>query len=389
MKPLPGPSLRVRSIAAAIVLALGLGWGLWRTPAPGLAQEGGGLNSSPCRLQTRLELDNKLVCPLQAVTLTLHISASCPREADGWQSQVVALTLEPRLAADLRGAPLPQGAEHPASDDPNGLLQLGPLPPEGLSLPLRVLALRSGLYPLGQEMRLRLRDDRGRGAEASVAEPVMLAVSPCAYGGQDRVRRLYLPLAQRPACQRSVQAADIVLAIDRSTSMGAGGLALTLEQAADFIQNVDLQRDRVALLAFDTRAELASGLTGDRTLLLAALRGIRPGRLTALDRALDAGALVLGPGGGGRRRVLALVSDGHQTGLGDEDAVRAAAARARRQGIRILTLAVEGGDVAPNWALLRDLSESPSLAVRVRGSDDPSQISQAFRDLAELAGCGD
>lgn len=388
MKASPGPSLRVRSIAAAILLALGLGWGLESLPVS-RAQENGGPGGSPCRLQTRLELDNKLVCPLQAVTLTLHVSASCPQEGDGWQSRVEALTLEPRLAADLRGAPLPQGGTQPGDDDPNGLLQLGPLSSEGLSLPFRVLALRSGLYPLGQGMRLRLRDDRGRSAEATVAEPVELAVSPCAYGGQDRVRRLYLPLVHRPACLRSAQAADIVLAIDRSTSMGAGGLSLTLEQAADFIQNVDLERDRVALLAFDIRAELVTGLTKDRALLLTALRGVRPGRLTALDRALDEGAAVLGPGGAGRRRVLALVSDGHQTGLGDEDAVRAAAARARRQGIRILTLAVEGGVVAPNWALLRELSESPSLAVRVRGGDDPGQISQAFRDLAELAGCGD
>lgn len=387
MKVSPRPSLRVRSIAAAILLALGLGWGLGRLPA-GLAQEGGSPAGSPCRLLTRLELDNKLVCPLQAVTLTLHVSSSCPREADGGQSQVVALTLEPRLGLDLRGAPVPQAGSLPNDADPSGLLQLGPLPPEGLSLPIRVLALRSGLYSLGQDMRLRLRDDRGREADARIAEPAVLAVNPCSYGGQERVRRLYLPWAGRPACQHSEQAADIVLAIDRSTSMGSSGLALTLEQAVSFVQNVNLERDRVALLAFDTRADLVSGLTADRALLLAALRGIRPGRLTALDRALDAGAAVLGPAQG-RRRVLALVSDGHQTGLGDEDEVRAAASRARRQGIRILTLAVEGGEVAPNWALLRDLSESPSRTVRVRGGDDPSQLSQAFRDLAELSGCED
>ncbi len=387
MKVSPRPSLRVRSIAAAILLALGLGWGLGRLPA-GLAQEGSSPAGSPCRLLTRLELDNKLVCPLQAVTLTLHVSSSCPREADGGQSQVVALTLEPRLGSDLRGAPVPQAGSLPNDADPSGLLQLGPLPPEGLSLPIRVLALRSGLYSLGQDMRLRLRDDRGREADARIAEPAVLAVNPCSYGGQERVRRLYLPWAGRPACQHSEQAADIVLAIDRSTSMGSSGLALTLEQAVSFVQNVNLERDRVALLAFDTRADLVSGLTADRALLLAALRGIRPGRLTALDRALDAGAAVLGPAQG-RRRVLALVSDGHQTGLGDEDEVRAAASRARRQGIRILTLAVEGGEVAPNWALLRDLSESPSRTVRVRGGDDPSQLSQAFRDLAELSGCED
>lgn len=389
MKALPHPSLRVRSIAAAILLALGLGWGLGRLPA-GLAQEGSSPAGSPCRLQTRLELDNKLVCPLQAVTLTLHVSSSCPREADGGQSQVVALTLEPRLGMDLRGAPVPQAGSLPNDADPSGLLQFGPLPPEGLSLPFRVMALRSGLFSLGQDMRLRLRDDRGRTAEAGIAEPAVLAVNPCSYGGQERVRRLYLPWAGRPACQHSEQAADIVLAIDRSTSMGSSGLALTLEQAASFVQNVNLERDRVALLAFDARAELVSGLTADRPLLLAALRGVRPGRLTALDRALEAGAAVLGPAAGqGRRRVLALVSDGHQTGLGDEDQVRTAASRARRQGIRILTLAVEGGEVDPNWALLRDLSESPSRTVRVRGGDDPSQLSQAFRDLAELSGCED
>ncbi len=340
---------------------------------------------SPCRLDVRLDLSNKLACPLDTVTLTLSIQASCPMEADGRRSEVVGVELENPLAANLRGSSGTLGGE----GESEGIHSLGPVPGEGLQWQLRLLALRSGVYPVGQDMRLRLRDDRGRSAEASVRDSIDLVVNPCGYGGEDRLRQVFLPLAQHPRCQVSQEAADIVLAIDRSTSMGRTGVAMTLSQARSFIESVNLERDRVALLAFDREPQLISGLTQDRALLLAALQGVGPGRLTAIDRAIEAGMGILGAGGDGRRRVLALVSDGHQTGLGDEAAVRAAALRARRSGIRILTLAVDGEDVDPNWKLLRDLTENASRSIRLNSGADEASLSRAYRELAELSGCLD
>lgn len=378
--------LRFRRPATAALASLGLGLGLvllLDLNGP-LARAQGLPSPSPCRLDVHLELSDKLACPLDSVTFTLQLRAACPLEADGSRSEVVEVLLDNPLTANLRG----NGWSLTGDSEADSARHLGPVPGEGLSWRQRLFALRSGVYRVGEGLRLQLRDAKGRTAEAIVSEPLELVVNPCGYGGQDRKRQLYLPMVQRPRCAVSTQAADIVLAIDRSTSMGQAGLALTLEQARSFIESVDLDRDRVAILAFDREPTLVSGLTEDRALLLAALRGIGPGRLTAIDRAIDAGIGVLGPGGNGRRRVLALVSDGHQTGLGDEAAVRAAALRARRSGIRILTLAVDGEDVDPNWALLRDLTESASRSVRVRGGD-ASQLSQAFRDLAELSGCGD
>lgn len=378
--------LRFRRPATAALASLGLGLGLGLLAAVDgpVARAQGGPMTSPCRLELHLELSDKLACPLDSVTFTLQLRAACPLEADGSRSEVVEVLLDSPLTGNLRG----NGWSLAGDGEADGARHLGPVPDEGLLWRQRLFALRSGVYQVGAGLRLELRDDKGRSAEAFVSEPVELVVNPCGYGGPDRKRQLYLPWVQRPRCAVSAQAADIVLAIDRSTSMGQAGLALTLEQARSFIESVDLERDRVAILAFDREPTLVSGLTEDRLLLLAALRAVVPGRLTAIDRAIDASIGVLGPGGNSRRRVLALVSDGHQTGLGDEAAVRAAALRARRSGIRILTLAVDGKDVDPNWALLRDLTESASRSVRVRGGD-ASLLSQAFRDLAELSGCGD
>jgi|GEM_PF-6993271 len=379
------PRVERLAITALSSLALLAGLGLSMGSDAGRLQAQEISAPSPCRLETRLELSDKLACPLGTVTLTLSIQAACPMEADGSRSEVVGVELQNPLAANLRGNSETLAGETETA----GIHHLGPVPGAGLRWQLRLFALKSGVYPVGKDMRLRLLDARGRTADAAIAEPVTLVVNPCGDEGQDRLRQVFLPLVQRPRCQVSTEAADIVLAIDRSTSMGPEGVAMTLLQARSFIESVNLDRDRVALLAFDREPLLISGLTQDRAVLLSALHGVSPGHLTAIDRAIEAGIGILGPVGKGRRRVLALVSDGHQTGLGDETAVRAAALRARRAGIRILTLAVDGADVDPNWALLRDLTENPSRSIRLNGRDDVSSLSQAYRELAELSGCSD
>ncbi len=171
--------LRFRRPATAALASLGLGLGLGLLPAlDGPLARAQGLSSpSPCRLDVRLELSDKLACPLDSVTFTLQLRAACPLEADGRRSEVVEVLLDNPLTANLRG----NGWSLTGDSEADSARHLGPVPGDGLSWRQRLFALRSGVYRVGEGLRLQLRDDKGRTAEAIVSEPLELVVNPCGY----------------------------------------------------------------------------------------------------------------------------------------------------------------------------------------------------------------
>jgi hypothetical protein len=83
----------------------------------------------------------------------------------------------------------------------------------------------------------------------------------------------------------------------------------------------------------------------------------------------------------GRRRVLALVTDGVQTGPVGPEAVVDTARDARARGVFIVTLALGR---APNRPLLSAISSGSPDTI---GATDAAELAQAFRDLAGATLC--
>ncbi|MCE7938436.1 MAG: VWA domain-containing protein, partial [Chloroflexi bacterium CFX6] len=85
-------------------------------------------------------------------------------------------------------------------------------------------------------------------------------------------RYAYLPQLWKNACVPSTRAADVVLALDSSSSMTGEKLAQAVYAGKRFVGLLDLRADRAAVVAFDADARVLQPLTRDRA---------------ALDRALD------------------------------------------------------------------------------------------------------
>jgi Mg-chelatase subunit ChlD len=166
-----------------------------------------------------------------------------------------------------------------------------------------------------------------------------------------RPRGLYLPvLVKDEVCEVEEEHADVVLAIDASTSMlgegGGGRTKLGAAQAAvrEFIGLMDLSRDQAGVIAFNSSARLLQGLTGERRLLESGLGRIEVGVGTRLDLAVEAGEaeLLSVRRRGGNAGVLIVLTDGRVTGVEPGVAVEAAG-RAKGAGLRVITIGL-GGD---------------------------------------------
>ncbi len=349
----------------------------------GLRVSGQEVPTSPCLASARIEASPKLVCPLEPVDLRLELRASCPEEAGGpaeVRSLHIAWSLpDGILPADSAGG----GSVGPPAATAPLTWRFDRPPTSGITVNHTVRPIRPGNYALGTRLQVRIEDSLGRVVTHLVAagdDRASLSVSgPCAPG---KGASLFLPRVSQPRCEPSPQAADIVLLVDRSGSIGPGGLADAGRQAAAFFDGLNLGRDRVAVIAFDQRAELLAPLGSDRAGLERALNRLTLGPGTALDRAIDAGVAHLGLHGlPDRRRVLVLLSDGVQTGpRGPDFAIRAADV-ARGQGIAILTVAL---GPAPDRALLQRISSAPDYAIN---APDTRDLGRAFRELAEVAVC--
>jgi Mg-chelatase subunit ChlD len=279
---------------------------------------------------------------------------------------------------------LPGGVRHAGSSGPYveesdlAAWRIEPFPSNGVTLTQRLRPIVPGAYSIGSELSFRLVDDRGRVAETRAAGPAELDknLSVSASCAGQRRTTLYLPLVRQPRCTPLRQAADIVLAIDRSTSMGTAGAGAA--EAASLLDMLNLRRDRLALLAFDQRVEPIAALGSDRDRLLSALVGLSPAAGTSIDRAIQAGSALLA-GSTGRRRLLILVTDGVQTGPWGRGSVLSAAEVARRGGLAIMAIAV---GPAPDI----DLLESIATAGLVRASQ-LEELGPAYRSMGELAAC--
>jgi Mg-chelatase subunit ChlD len=146
-------------------------------------------------------------------------------------------------------------------------------------------------------------------------------------------------------CPSAKPGADIILAIDRSFSMAADNkITDTIRAATAFIDAIDLNQDRVGVVAFDNSASLVQPLTADRAAAKAAVARLRPLGATNIAAAIQIAADELaGPRGRpAMQPVLVLLTDGKDD---YPDKVIAAAAALKARGARIFTISF--GDIDP------------------------------------------
>jgi Mg-chelatase subunit ChlD len=216
-----------------------------------------------------------------------------------------------------------------------------------------------------------------------------VAATPTATGTATASPRprgpILLPITMKGNCLGlSRVVSDIVLVLDTSSSMRAEGkLDAALGAAGGFIDLVDLRRDHVALVAFDSHARLAVGLTGERARLASGLAGLVTGEGTRLDRGLDAAVTELtGPRARPAvRRVVILLTDGLPD-TGTEAQLDAVLRRAQSVGSLVFTVGL-GSDV--DAVLLRRLAGDASRYYPAPAKGDLERI---YRRIAEVLPCG-
>lgn len=215
--------------------------------------------------------------------------------------------------------------------------------------------------------------------------------------------RAYLPFALRsPACRLDATHVDVVLVLDRSTSMARTipPSALTknaaaIDAARSFVRLLDLtpdaagRSDQVAIVGFHDAAWTELALTADEAAAGAALDRLA-GRLaegTRLDLAFAGAAAALdGTGRRGANRALVVVlTDGlpnrvpfgplspYPGSTRQEDSVRQAAERLRGGGARVATIGLgDAGDVA--LGLLAECASEPSLFQHAPRAEDLAAV---------------
>ncbi len=156
----------------------------------------------------------------------------------------------------------------------------------------------------------------------------------------------YLPLVLKEHCDPTLVRADVVLVIDTSSSMTGRKLADAKDAAIGFLRLMDLApgRDQVAVVRFDTDAELVAELNAEQAAVERSIRSLETRRGTHIDRGLQEALAELQS----RRRlndntpVAILLTDGKHTGTPGTEV--ATAVEMQEAYIRLYTIGL-GSDV--------------------------------------------
>lgn len=191
---------------------------------------------------------------------------------------------------------------------------------------------------------------------------------------------IYLPILGLGLCTLDERPADIVLAMDASTSMrGAAASGRTkidaAKEAAQRFAALARTVDRVAVVRFSGSAEVVAPFDAGAAERAAAIAGIELSPGTRIDLALEASTAALAARRPDARGVVVLLTDGQPTGT-TPDAVRAAAAAAR-EGALVYALGI-GTDV--DAALLADVAGAPERFLAVPDADALAAIYDAVRE---------
>lgn len=191
---------------------------------------------------------------------------------------------------------------------------------------------------------------------------------------------IYLPLGLRERCIPGERHADVVLAVDASSSMAGEKMTAARQAARLFVSLLDLPRDQVALVAFDEQARLLAPLGADAAALGRAIDGLATGSGTRIDRGLEqARAELFGPRhAAGNGRVVVVVTDGRQP---DETATLALAEGLRADGVVLYAVGL-GADV--DLPFLVRITGDPD---RARQAPSPADLASIYRAVAGEVPC--
>ncbi len=173
------------------------------------------------------------------------------------------------------------------------------------------------------------------------------------------LRRVYLPIAELRHCVRSSVSANVVLALDASSSMleevrpGYRKLDAAIAAASQFLDRLR-PPDQVALVTFDDSAALAQTLTSDFGAPMAALAGLATAQHTRIDLGIRMAREELASERrrGENRPVLILLTDGKANPV-PITAAEAEASLAKAAGITIFTIGLGEPEELDHEALSR------------------------------------
>jgi tight adherence protein B len=228
----------------------------------------------------------------------------------------------------------------------------------GLLLAGGSLAVPGGAAAGPGELRVELRDADVAAEPGHLLATVTLSGSAL-DGGRLGAGAFRATVDGRPATVARAEPLEatgrrlaVLLVVDTSGSMRAGGNIGLARAAADRFATELRDGTRVGVVAFATRPRVVQPLTTDRRRVRAAIAGLRAAGDTALRDAVVQAAHLLAREAG--QRTVVLLSDGRDDGSRATFEQAVAAARAAKVGVYTIGLTVPGYEQDPR--ALRELS---------------------------------
>jgi Mg-chelatase subunit ChlD/DNA-binding beta-propeller fold protein YncE len=184
---------------------------------------------------------------------------------------------------------------------------------------------------------------------------------------------IYMPVAlNERTCKPGERHADVMLVVDTSSSMVGAKIVAARAAARRFVTLLDLPRDQVGIVSFDSEARLVAPLSGDATSLAAAIDGLDTASGTRIDLGLQTAWEALGSGAAreGNTPTIVLLTDGRMPE--PAEALRIAG-EARAAGVRLYAIGL-GAESDVDLPVL----------VRLAGDADRAFLAPRPEDLAGI-----
>jgi Mg-chelatase subunit ChlD len=192
----------------------------------------------------------------------------------------------------------------------------------------------------------------------------------------------------RWSCRPDDRPIDLVLVLDASTTMlepiadGRTKLDVAVDAAMTFATQLDADRVRIGVVAFNNEATALVGLTKDRDSVRNALLGVAVGKGSRIDLGLERARELLDAADreAGGHRLTILLSDGRPVGASRTE-VLASARALEGSGATLYAVAV---GLEADRHLLRELVTAD---YRLLDAVDGSRLERVFADIAALLDC--
>lgn len=170
------------------------------------------------------------------------------------------------------------------------------------------------------------------------------------------------------------------LLIDTSGSMDGAGIEEVRQAAIAYVQRQRFAFTQLALVSFDSVADLKVPLTFDRDTVVAGCRSLKPAGTTNLAAGLRTATQALGAAGSGKPRSIILFTDGSPD---DRSTAIEAARQARNQGIVIAAIRTTDADET------NEIFDAVTGDKTLVFATDAGRFGKAFEDAEKRLSLGD